>query len=743
MAMECNSSTAHKRCNEIGANDEPPAKKRKKNASIKNDHDNIHRDDTNTDEGTVITSTLASLSTSTLDELDLLTHETDVIKTSDDHKMHRDIIESDKIDVQIGDKIESFEISLLKQFAYFEARLDKRWTNNDKKKRNIIVISHDKSNTIGFDICHVKLLFDIVQCGKISLDYPCTKDFLDSLVFCSDFFTMGKVVSKEMLIDYLTNHSPPINYNQRKQLLLECKNELVCSVLNEMNDNCLNKVSKITSKWRTNVANKYQRMDDETLIDCFKNEFDFHWTTKALVFDSKTKTLRIKQAKKVKRKESRQVHNNSKHNVNKDHEESKDSNEFKEIHVECNWCVAFGTDKAIDYWDQILHRKLLENKKWCKIIGQHINHVYNRFDHLSKEISDITRDGRVNKETSECFHQLRKNSQLSNISDQDIQALVVSRELFVFFCLDARDHVTAHSVMVDLISIIGNENSIADHDNTGAIDKIFSLSLDLMIEENEQYSDPYCWFYNIIPLLNCKQVQTLFTKLIQHNMVKFGSFAYIYKLHQRKLFHQIIKYGYENKDDSIMRCKDLIKQSSFVAQWLMHIVYCDTRKQQSNNNRYKCHKEGVEDDKKEEKWWNDYLRNNFSSIEVAHIVNCISSQCKENKSIYLSHSFLTFLIEYCNLDIVFQNLNSLTLFSDLIAHSFYSSWMREEIKNGKLSRKHVSLIVEYIWDKRDGKGDNTSALNTIYDNVKFLLDYSDFDYLITSGKQALHQCIVI
>ena len=122
--MESKSSTAHKRCHKIVVHDEPPTKRRKKNLSICNDKNyNANHDDP--DKDTV---------TTRLDHLDLLEHKTQFIKTSDDHES--DDVEIDTINVQIGDEIKSFEVSLLKQFAYFEARLDQRWTKNDKTKRS-------------------------------------------------------------------------------------------------------------------------------------------------------------------------------------------------------------------------------------------------------------------------------------------------------------------------------------------------------------------------------------------------------------------------------------------------------------------------------------------------------------------------------------------------------------------------------------------------------------------------------
>ena len=669
--------------------------------------------------------------------------------------------------VKIGTQQRSFAPSSLQQLSYFEARFASRWTiamatntqtvnnqnknNNSNKSNNcnenkiendktsMIVIS--ENDCLGFGVNELEMILNIKQCGKINLQYPCTNEFLEPLLTCNDYLTTkgNEPITSEILYNFITNHKPAVTHQQREKLLENTHSTLLTSVLTKMNHNCAEKTSGMTSKWEKNILKNHRYLNDEILIEHFKQEFNLHWNKKPYAYFAT------------------------------------EYNEYDFFEIELITQASIVSSNALNYWAQIKYRQLHKQEKWWKIILDHFKNVSNIIDNVDKQME---------KKQSEWFNIVRNNSQTSHLSDDAIKHELENAGKYFGVHFEAKKggDVAMHTIVLDAMLLIAtqsqsmesnwnnidrnkkekNEEERKDDIDEGKeksketeraketekekekekgkdeennenkqkqveFEMMFDLLLKLSVKNKTKYKQPLNWFKNIISVLNSDQVDRLFECWVLNGMIKPKG-----ESNDGELLFELFKLICINSSKNSKGYKNLIKNKNFVQGWLSIML--------RNYKNVKDNKEGESDEDNEDeddklkahhKWWRKYIGKMMSAQEITIIFTYLLNIRENWEFCYpihlLNDNLITFFIKSSDMSHVLKV--SLHGFSKYIIHDCNTKWAKNTLIGEKLlSCYQFSILIEEIVGNR-------RVISTINPDILYLLlDHSDMDYLIKDSK---------
>ena len=161
-------------------------------------------------------------------------------------------IENDSIVVDFGDEISLFSKQELRQLSYFESKLSNRWQQYNREYYNEIDDIDDndyhyfdssieifgQSLKPVFGSKDLRLLLKCTELGHIPKDLKPDCKVIENLIACSDYLTSNKdalrfSVNRGTLMEYFQTCVPSLTANQRKELLLNSKHDLLKSILFE------------------------------------------------------------------------------------------------------------------------------------------------------------------------------------------------------------------------------------------------------------------------------------------------------------------------------------------------------------------------------------------------------------------------------------------------------------------------------------------------------------------------------
>ena len=178
----------------------------------------------------------------------------------------------DRINIKINDKTQSFKTSSLTKLSYFNAILAKRWEQKDGKQRKTVELE-----SMQFEIIHFAALITVINDKKISLQYPCTKDFLEKLLICDDFFT-NNIISNDIIKEFLLDFKPRISVKQRKRWQDQTSHKKLQKILSLMNSETVVVQRKQRRKWtKNNIPLMELERSDSEAVGLFIDKFDFEW----------------------------------------------------------------------------------------------------------------------------------------------------------------------------------------------------------------------------------------------------------------------------------------------------------------------------------------------------------------------------------------------------------------------------------------------------------------------------------
>ena len=505
-------------------------------------------------------------------------------------------LDIDYVVIEIYNEKDTFELSsLIPKLSYFEAKLADRWNknknntrnNSNNKQQHVPKIEICKSpNSFGFTMKDFKTLLKIGESGMSGRNYPCTKEFLQPLLCCNEFFAR-EIINEYMLIDYLSNHKPGITFKQRQEWLLSTENPFLKSVLTTMNEKCLNTNKKSFVEAKNSGSSALVPLSDETLMNQLTSGLDFK-------FDF-----------------------------------SKDGRHVLSVEL---------VFPGGDVWFQIKRRKLhLKRENW-NAICECLIAFCKRFDNIDREIYSKHQD-------SSTYNNIKficnNGGDLHRVGF-DI-AKMIHKEIIGIEAADYMDSGDLKNTDDE-----NKQNDIDDEailaQKQSLFEKLIIICFDWMSKCGKKYKNAYHWYEKVIPFLPIDKVRYIFARMIKNDMID-GSCSYpdcydckwmLFLLFIQNGEMECTAYGargaskYDNDKDAEL--KPLVKETQFIQCWLYDMLL--------DNNNKKQHKKCVD-------WWFKYLKH-FDKHEITSIFGRLLNRGKES-NIGFSFDVLTFFIQHGNI----------------------------------------------------------------------------------------------